>query len=36
MRRASRSVSWMTASTVVMIGLTLLLVANGFGLKLGA
>jgi len=32
--RAFNAVAWVT--TVVMIGLTLLLVANGFGLKLGA
>jgi hypothetical protein len=33
-RRAFNSVAWVT--TVTMIALTLLLVANGFGLKLGA
>ena len=32
--RAFNAVAWVT--TVVMIGLTLLLVANGFGLKIGA
>jgi len=32
--RAFNAVAWVT--TVTMIALTLLLVANGFGLKLGA